>query len=68
MVSAKTLADHFNVHVMRLNGKWHAFRGGFGSGTPVVDIATACRLDTLWERVAKALAHERAGKPLIDIL
>lgn len=41
---------------MRLNGKWHAYRGG--SGQPVIDIAQAYRTDTLWIRVAKALAHE----------
>jgi hypothetical protein len=59
MMKAKTIAEHFNVHVMRIGGQWHAFRGGWGTGEPVVDIAKAYRTDTLWQRVAKALAHER---------
>lgn len=63
---AKTIAAHFNVHVMRLNGKWVAFRGGWGTGEPVVDIATACTTDTLWKRVAAALAREqdKSDRPL----
>lgn len=61
MLKAKTIAEHFNVSVMLIRGKYHAYRGGNGTGAPVQDVAQACRTDTLWKRVAQALAHESKG-------
>ena len=61
MVRAKTIEEHFKVHIMRFKNKWHAFRGGYGTDKPVIDIAQAYNLDTLWVRVAKALSHEQTN-------
>jgi len=67
---AKTIADKFGVNVMKVGhgkrAKWVAFRGGNGTGEPVVDVATAYHLAELAKRVAKAVAPQ--GRPLVEIL
>jgi hypothetical protein len=64
-MTAKTIETRFNVNVMRIKqpikkgvdrSYWIAFRGGNGTGEPVVDIAEARTLVTLAVRVERALA------------
>ena len=61
-MTSKKVAAKYDVHVRKIGwgerAKWVAFRGGNGTGMPVVDIAEACSLRTLSKRISAALRAE----------
>ncbi len=61
-MTAEKIRKKYNVSVMKFGygkrAKWHAYRGGNGTGAPVEEIAEAYHLVELAKRVAKKLALE----------
>lgn len=73
-MTAKSVAAKYGVSVMKVGygqrAKWVAYRGGNGTGEPVVNVAESYTLVTLTTRIARSLAVDAkpVGKPLIEIL
>ena len=62
-MTAQTIRDKYRVNVMKFGwtaktSKWVAFKGGNGTGEPVVEIAEAYHLVELERRVKKATPAE----------
>ena len=60
-MTSKKIENDYTVNVMKIGwGKrsyWTAFRGGNGSGLPVIEIANAYTLRALAVRVARKVTH-----------